>query len=205
MIFGYERQNFSIRGEVLQHDSKYSLCGQNATEFGLVSKTCKAIRILLAEALTQHNNLEIVNTLTKKMRSFLIFDTLNLRGQHNLQTAFTSSEAQQAFKAYLFTPGLTLCDNTIEIQIPRDLLEVQQGYLGMQFHYLFFDFEIQKGHLVSEAWQMKPLANKVSITTPNAQSEGFWISMTAFEFFFNHDGEWMPILAKEKRLVVADF
>lgn len=71
----------------LKKKAKYALCRQNAHDFKLLRSTCKAIREVLAPSLMIHNNLDVVNCLTQKMRSLLDFDTVHERGSRCLSTA----------------------------------------------------------------------------------------------------------------------
>jgi hypothetical protein len=199
-----QKSGFTTKG--LLTSPKYALCRQNASEFGLVSTTCKAIRGVLADFLTKHNNLMVVNSLTKKMRSLLVYDETHPRGARLLQTAFASNAAQQAISGYFFNPDcrltVTVVAGNVSILVPEDLLNATGIYLGCSVLYLFFDFETLTGHLDTSTWQMEKLHTAISFGVPDAIPDGCWLRLVALSFFSETDGEWLPILPEEKGLVV---
>lgn len=201
------RQKTGFTTKKLLTSPKYALCRQNASEFGLVSKTCKAIRMLLKEDLTQHNNLEVVNSFTKKMRSLLVHDAIHPRGARVLKTALATTAAQQAIAGYSFNPecrvAVRVTDATLTTLVPDDLLTIPVAYLGMRVLYLFFDFETLTGHLEASTWQMEKMASEISFALPTEAPDRFWLRLVAVSFFSNTNGEWAPILPKERGLVVV--
>lgn len=200
------RQKSGFNTKELLNHPKYQLCRQNANEFGLVSKTCKAIRVLLADFLTKHNNLQVVNSFTKKMRSLLVYDTIHERGNRNLKTALATPEAQKALNQYLFNPDFRLqfnvFENTLQVQLPEALNLITNGHLGMCVHYLFFDFDSLTGYSESTTWQMQPLKDLINFDMPESKPEGFWIRLIQFNFFSEKDADWVPILPEERGLIV---
>ena len=200
------RANSGFTSKGLKQKAKYALCLQNASEFGLLSKTCKAIRQVVADGLTLHNNLQVVNNLTKKMRSVLVYDTLHDRGNRNLKTALATSEAQNVMKGYAFTPDfklqLQVTPEGLLVTVPEELLEFSNGYLGFCVQYLFFDFDSLTGYLERTTWQMEPLNSKVSFVLPVVAPGGVLLSMYRFSFFSLQEGEWLPVLPEQKGLVV---
>jgi hypothetical protein len=199
-----QKSGFTTKG--LLTSPKYALCRQNASEFGLVSKTCKAIRMLLKEDLTQHNNLEVVNSFTKKMRSLLVYDAIQPRGARVLKMALATTAAQQAIAGYSFNPecrvAVRVTEATLTTLVPDDLL-TPAAYLGMRVVYLFFDFETLTGHLEASTWQMEKMAPEISFALPAEAPDGFWLRLVAISFFSDTNGEWAPILPKERGLVVV--
>lgn len=200
------RQKTGFTTKKLLTSPKYALCRQNASEFGLVSKTCKAIRMLLKEDLTQHNNLEVVNSFTKKMRSLLVHDAIYPRGARVLKMALATTAAQQAIAGYSFNPecrvAVRVTDVTLTTLVPDDLLTTPAAYLGMRMLYLFFDFETLTGYLEASTWQMEKMAPEISFALPAEVPDGFWLRLVAVSFFSDTNGEWAPILPKERGLVV---
>jgi len=200
------RQKTGFTTKKLLTSPKYALCRQNASEFGLVSKTCKAIRMLLKEDLTQHNNLEVVNSFTKKMRSLLVHDAIHPRGARVLKMALATTAAQQAIAGYSFNPecriAVRVTDATLTTLVPDDLLTTPAAYLGMRVLYLFFDFETLTGHLEASTWQMEKIASEISFALPAEAPDGFWLRLVAVSFFSDTNEEWVPILPKERGLVV---
>lgn len=199
------RQKSGFTSEALLEHPKYALCRQNASEFGLVSKTCKAIRVLLQDELTKHNNLEVVNSFTKKMRSLLVYDELHTRGNRNLKTALTAPAAIHELMGYFFTPDCKLSvtvGNVLTVSVPQELFCEKKAYLGMRFHYLFFDFDSLTGYVESTSWALKPVKKVVSYSLPVSAPEGFWIRLASFSFFSDADNEWLPIFLEERGLVV---
>lgn len=201
------RSNSGFTSAGLKKDKKYALCRQNASEFGLVSKTCKALRVLVADGLTRHNNLDVVNGLTKKMRSLLVYDTVHERGSRNLKTALATFEAQQSLTGYVLTPDFKLqvrvVQNRLEIEVPDAFMDISACYLGLCVDYLFFDFDSLTGHLESTTWQMQKLAPALSFALPDLAPEDFLLLLYRFSFFKQQDGEWILMLAEEKGLVVG--
>ncbi len=199
------KSGFTTKG--LLHSSKYVLCRQNASEFGLVSKTCKAIRLLVANGLSKHNNLQVVNAFTKKMRSLLVYDTVHERGKRNLGTAFTTKEAQESLKGYTFNP-----DSCLQVVIEAGVLAlglpdsvVLQGhyYLGFRVYRLSFDFELLQGSVKVSEWYFEKIRKTdVRYGIPNTD-EPHWITLVEVQFFAHMEGEWMPVLLEEKTLVVV--
>lgn len=200
-----KKSGFTRKG-LLKHP-KYELSRQNATEFGLVATTCKAIRLLVAEGLTKHNNLAVVNNLTKKMRSLLVHDTENGRGKRNLKTAFAHSVAFQNFAGYSFTPDFPLTvsvnDCIIQVAIPDDLDVLVATHLGFQVQYLYFDFDTLTGQLEAASWQMQAVASEVLFTIDEAPRSGYFLLLYRFSFFTFNDEHWMPVLPEFKGLVVG--
>jgi hypothetical protein len=92
--------------------------------------------MLLKEDLTQHNNLEVVNSFTKKMRSLLVYDAIHPRGARVLKTALATTAAQQAIAGYSFNPEcrvvIRVTDATLTTLVPDDLLTTPAAYLGMR-------------------------------------------------------------------------
>lgn len=160
------RGNSGFTSKGVTQEAKYALCRQNASEFGLVSKTCKAIRVLVADGLTRHNNLEVVNNFTKKMRSLLVYDTVHERGSRNLKTALATAEGQEALSGYVFTPDFKLqlreANHRLEVSVPDVFLQMTDAYLGICEQYLFFDFDCLTGYVASTTWQMEPLDKSIS-------------------------------------------
>lgn len=202
------RGNSGFTSKGVTQEAKYALCRQNASEFGLVSKTCKAIRVLVADGLTRHNNLEVVNNFTKKMRSLLVYDTVHERGSRNLKTALATAEGQEALSGYVFTPDFKLqlreANDRLEVSVPDVFLQMTDAYLGICEQYLFFDFDCLTGYVASTTWQMEPLDKSISFLLPDASPYGFLLPLYRFSFFLQQeDGTFLSVLPEEKGLVVG--
>ena len=66
-----------------------------------------------------------------------------------------------------------------------------------------FDFETLTGHLEASTWQMEKMATEISFALPAEAPDGIWLRLVAVSFFANTNGEWVPILPKERGLVVV--
>jgi hypothetical protein len=118
-----------------------------------------------------------------------------------------TTAAQQAIAGYSFNPecrvAVRVTDATLTTLVPDDLLTTPAAYLGMRVLYLFFDFETLTGHLEASTWQMEKMASEISFALPAEAPDGFWLRLVAVSFFSNTNGEWAPILPKERGLVVV--
>jgi len=203
------REKSGFDSDSLKSDPRYELCRSNAVEFGLLSKTCKAIRLLLADFLTKHNNLQVVNSLNKIARNLLEYDVTNPRGQRTLQNALSVIAAQDRIKNYYFTPDSKLeckgLGNSMEIKVPFSVPLNHANYLGMQKLFLFFDFETLTGRLETTPWQMEPLNEVITFIEPEENPNGYWISLHAFSFFYKNKETWKPTLAEKKCLLLTGF
>ena len=151
--------------------------------------------------------MEVVNSFTKKMRSLLVYDAIHPRGARVLKMALATTAAQQAIAGYSFNPecrvAVRVTDVTLTTLVPDDLLTTPVAYLGMRVIYLFFDFETLTGHLEASTWQMEKMAPEISFALPAEAPDGFWLRLVAVSFFSDTNGEWAPILPKERGLVVV--
>jgi len=202
------RQNSGFTSKGVMQEAKYVLCRQNASEFGLVSKTCKAIRVVVADGLTRHNNLEVVNNFTKMMRSLLVYDAEHERGSRTLKSALATLEAQERLKGYVFTPDFKLqlqkVNHRLDVSIPDVFFARRNVYLGFSVQYLYFDFDTLTGYLESTNWQMELLDKTISFLLPDGLPDGYLFPLYRFSFFLKQeDGSFLPILPDEKGLVVG--
>lgn len=91
--------------EALLNDPKYDKSRENASEFGAVTRLCKAIRTALQEVLPKSNNLEVTNGLHTIMRKVMCCDTIAQRGNRCLKNGFASAGGKSLFTGYDFNPS----------------------------------------------------------------------------------------------------
>ncbi|NDP28010.1 MAG: hypothetical protein GZ087_11375 [Flavobacterium sp.] len=98
-----EKTGFTTEG--LKDDPKYAKSRENASEFGVLTQSCKAIRMALNEGLPKSNNLEVCNGLTTIMRKVMCCDTVAERGNRCLKNGFESAGGKSLFVGYDFNPS----------------------------------------------------------------------------------------------------
>lgn len=103
-----EKSGFTKEG--MAKDPKYAKSRENASEFGAVTRFCKAIRMSIGEGLPKSNNLEVCNGLTKIMRKVMCCDTVSARGNRCLKNGFESAAGKALFTGHDFNPNGLLCN-----------------------------------------------------------------------------------------------
>lgn len=98
-----KKTGFTKKG--MAKDPKYAKSRENASEFGAVTRLCKAIRMALQEVLPKSNNLEVTNGLHTIMRKVMCCDTIAQRGNRCLKNGFASHGGKSLFTGYDFNPS----------------------------------------------------------------------------------------------------
>jgi hypothetical protein len=98
------RENSGFTPEGMKDDPQYAKSRENASEFGVVTQLCKAIRMVVNEGLPKSNNLEVTNSLTAIMRKVMCCDTIAPRGNRCLKNGFASAGGKALFTGYDFNP-----------------------------------------------------------------------------------------------------
>ena len=203
------REISGFTSKELLHSAKYANCRKNASEFGRVSKACKGLRVLLAGILPKHNNLAVVNALTKHMRSLLVYDTQHPRGERTLASALTHEEAIRKLKGYAFNPlaplpfGYKVEDNQLElndITLPEGV-----SWVGFRLHVVAYDWDTFEGTLHSGGWHFEQqfttgLSNgfpKVEVEPRKA------LYILELHYFEETDGAFLPVRTEEKGVWVV--
>ncbi|GGD30955.1 hypothetical protein [Flavobacterium orientale] len=201
------REKTGFTSEGVLHDPKYENCRKNYSEFGLVSKSCKGIRVALQSLLPKDDNLAVVNNFNKHMRSVLNYDTIHARGGRLLQTALEQEEGKQHFIGYCFIPGspfrvrATVTQNALQLDAlhaPNEL-----SCFGFRVHVLDYDWEELTGTLHSGAWHLEPsLPFPLSLPLPSVKStKGSLIYLLEVQAFEERDGDF--VVVKGSGLVVV--
>lgn len=200
--------------QALLKDPKYAKSRDNASEFGCVSATCKAIRVSLKELLPVKNNLAVVNSLNKKMRAVLNFDTMAVRGQRTLATALMNEEARQALEGYDFNPDANirldyeLNGNELNIATAKIVFPEGANCIGFRIAILEFDFETKASQLSLGNWSLfgkKNLRDAINIPIREMiPQNGILFTLLEAQFYTEADGSYIPLdNDKEKRVVIV--
>lgn len=193
--------------EKMESDLTYDLCLKNSNEFALVSSLCKKIRYELRDLLPKKNNGAICNSLTSIMRKALVFDTVSVRGERNLDMAFQNEPARELLKGYDFNPfGFLPSTFKGEFYFDIDACILQFDsfkaakvfafpdtafLLGIRLHHLRFDFEKGNGILQSSDWLFFGIdyrSKQLSFKMPANSSQGIGFYILEIDFFHNENG-----------------
>lgn len=198
--------------KALKTSPKYALSRQNASEFGRVSSTCKALRLALMDYLPKKNNLLLVNALTKKMRQLLVFDTTSERGERTLAKAMNTDEAQNHLKGYSFNPEvLNSLDYTIfnnQLQLTTDGVKVAEGATSACFKVvvLEFDFDTKASALCESEnyfFNTTTLPQKVTLDLPTMEFlGGVLFTILVIAFYRQEDGGYVPLEDDRSKVVL---
>jgi len=196
--------------KALKKAAKYVNCRYNASEFGRVSKSCKGLRNLLAGILPKENNLAVVNSLTKKMRALLVYDTEHERGQRLLATAFKHVEVREQFKDYAFNPdsGFVFTSEVKKEQLRLALFQKPWGLqcVGIRLHVVNYDFMEMDGQLYSGDWYMERGRKRLlryPFPTVEPSGKGVLLFIVELQPFEELDGTFTPVRGKEKAVEVV--
>lgn len=197
------RTNSGFTSKALKTSPKYALSRQNASEFGRVSATCKVIRVALQLYLPKKNNLAVVNSLTKKMRQLLVYDTESGRGERTLAKAMTSEAAQKELKGYHFNP-----DAAVKLGYQMDNEQVQLVTSGLCFPdgatsvcctilSFAFDFDTKESSIVSSApsfFSNATLPDTLVLAVPSLEGySGTLFTFLVVSFYSVNDGGYVPL------------
>lgn len=175
--------------QALKTSAKYAQSRHNAQEFGRVSRLCKVLRLALRGLLPRQHNLAVVNSLTKQMRSLLVYDGVSGLGERTLAAALAQVEAQQALEGYAFNPMTTLAvqyaltDTEVSGAVMAVPYTENATHLGCRVHALVFDFAAPAHQLASGDWEYTALEDSdwsFDLTRPKLP-DGTGVVMTLLE------------------------
>ena len=201
------REKSGFTRKALLTSAKYANCRLNSSEFGRVSKTCKGIRMALQSLLPKHNNLGVVNSLTKHMRSLLAFDYLNAKGSRLLRHALEHGDGQRGFVGYDFNPDGTfaLSSTFAEGQLTLHAFDSPQdlAWIGTRVHVLAFDWEAMTGDLYSGGWHFEQgMAKASTYSFPEVPvSDRSLIYLLEVQGFEEKEGAFLPVGEKSLQVV----
>ena len=197
--------------EELLNAEKYENCRKNASEFGRISKACKGIRLALEGILPKQNNLTIVNTLTKHMRSLVNYDLEHVKGERKLATALQQEDGLRLFQGYNFNPDTTIA---LTIKFIGEQLEIKSctladgiSWVGFRLHVLDYDWDAFNGKLHSSGWHFEHTFNKPFLYTfPTVKDvNNHLIFLVEAQPFIEKEGAFMPVRVEEKTIIVANY
>lgn len=204
------REKSGFTREELLTSAKYANCRNNSSEFGRVSRTCKGIRLALQGLLPKQNNLDVVNSLTKHMRSLLAFDLINSKGDRLLKTALEHEEGRRGFVGYDFNPASAFVVVTTfeggQLTIESIEAPTGMGWVGIRLHVLAYDWEAMTGELHSGGWHFEQRVQGASYSFPQPVVSGMGlIYLLEEQCFEEKDGAFLPIGVGEKSVIVVGF
>jgi hypothetical protein len=188
------------------------LSRQNASEFGRVSATCKHIRVGLKDVLPKNNNLLVVNSLTKKMRQVLAFDTISVRGERTLYTAIATENGRQQLNGYHFNPevnALLVCEFAADVlRVASSGIVFPDGAnsVGLACLVFEFDFETATSQLLEGARQFyskDSLPASVDLVVPILESSGgVLFTLLTVQFYTQEQGSYVPVEDDRNKVVL---
>ena len=196
--------------EELKKSAKYVNCRKSSTEFGLVSSTCKLIRMELQELLPKSNNLAVVNSFTKKMLSLLTFDTINTKGSRNLATALANEDGIKSLLNYNFNPD---CEwifayememQHVSLKVITLPLEDQPYWIGYRTHIFDFQYGAGANNLVSSTWHFESAVTPELVLPlpPLETSKGTRFYLLEVSLFLKVDLSFEPATTATKALII---
>lgn len=203
------REKTGFESKALLTAAKYANCRRNASEFGRISRTCKGFRLSLEGLLPRHNNLDVVNSLTKHMRSLLVHDIHNGKGHRLLQTSLEHLEGKRGFVGYDFNPTATIAVSTTfaggYLRVHSIETRPACKWMGFRLHVLAYDWEAMVGDLYTGGWHFEQAVEgslRYSFPKP-ADSGGGLIYLLEVQYFEAKDGEFFADTKGEQSLVIV--
>ncbi|MFB9098171.1 MULTISPECIES: hypothetical protein [Flavobacterium] len=200
---------FTTKG--LKSAKKYERCRENATEFGKVSSLCKVIRMCLKGILPKQNNLAVVNSLTKKMRTVMTCDSTSERGKRTLAIALQTIEAKKMLEGYYFNPDAAIdlhcsISDCLEVNATSLTFPKKANYLGAKVHCFTFNFTTQEAQLTSSAicfYGKKHLPDylHLPIVAHATKSTGIVFTILELGFFSYTGGAFVPVADDSSKVV----
>ncbi|MCF6132223.1 hypothetical protein [Flavobacterium wongokense] len=202
--------------ETLKQSPKYENCRQTANEFGRLSKQCKYFRLALTGILPKENNWAVANALTKKMREVLNCDTINERGERQLEKALASEDGRKQMTGYEFNPDVqTFIEHTLHedsIQLNSKSINFPKGVnvVGFRLHRLAFDFDANANALTSTDWIIKNKADLMDVVVidlplqPDNSAILFTLLETQFYVYEKAGYQQLEDGSKSVRVVVVE-
>lgn len=196
------RNKSGFTSKKLKTSPKYDLCRKNASEFGSVSSLCKIIRVALKPFLPKKNNLEVVNSFTKKMRSVLVFDSKLGKGNRLLHNALSTNEGCEAMLNYCFNPlsnlqiAAIISNSTIQFNTATVVFPSLSNFIGFRIINLHINLLTMENRVEVEDWHFfakKNLNKKLII--PIIQKEeprATTFTLIEIEFFKSTSDSFIP-------------
>lgn len=199
--------------KALKKSPKYALSRQNASEFGRVSSTCKALRIALCAYLPKKNNLLVVNSLTKRMRQLLAFDCVSLRGERTLFHAFSNPEGLAALAGYHFNPDAAAAiEYTVlgkTLHVPTSSLFFPDDANAVSFTVVSFEFDFNlKTHTLCEGdkcfFSSATMPLQLDLIVPFLErATGVLLTVLVVEFYNLEDSSYIPVVDDRSKVVLV--
>jgi hypothetical protein len=167
--------------------------------------------VLLAGILPKHNNLAVVNALTKHMRSLLVYVTQHPRGERTLASALTHEEAIQKLKGYAFNP---LAPVPFDYKVENNRLELFDitlpegvSWVGFRLHVVAYDWDTLDGTLHSGGWHFEQqFTTGLSYGFPKVEVEPRKaLYIVELQIFEETDGAFLPVRTEEKGVWVVEY
>lgn len=209
------RAKSGFTSKALKNSPKYALSRQNASEFGRVSSICKQLRMVLTSFLPKKNNLAVVNSLTKKMRQLLVFDTQSARGERVLHKALATVVAQAQLKGYDFNPDASssiqydIEDSTLTLFTDGIVVPKGADSVGVTIVSLTFDFETGAA-LLRESdkhfFKVNSIEKVLRFEVDELEDRiGVLFTILVVDFYQNNDGGFVPMdVDVDKTVLVVD-
>jgi len=197
--------------KALNTSPKYELSRQNASEFGRVSSMCKQVRLALIGILPKKNNLVVVNSLTKKMREVMTYDTISARGNRSLAVALNSEAGRAKLQGYHFNPEVVLkldykwSEHNLKLATNSISFPDGANCIGFRLHNLEFDFTNCNHQLISSDWTFynePSLPNALTLTLPKFDfRSGILFTLLEVQFYISEEGSYVPLEDDRSKLV----
>jgi hypothetical protein len=197
----------------LKHSPKYEQSRHNATEFGHVVTTCKHLRWALQSCLPKANNQLVTNTLTKKMRQLLTYDTTSAKGQRHLAVALSHKAVRSELKNYHFNPATqlqlqyTLNPNQLSLVTNTLIFPEGANVVGCRVLVLDFNFTTTVSQLEATDWFLyttAALPKKVVLPLPKiAPNQGVVFTILEMQFYTYQDGSYVPLVDDSSKVVLV--
>jgi len=160
--------------------------------------------------LPKKNNLAVVNSLTKKMRQLLVYDTESVRGERTLARAMTTELAQKELKGYHFNSDAVV---TLSYQMDDEQLQLvtsglcfPDGATSVCFTVLSFAFDTKEYRMVSSApsfFSAATLPDSLVLAVPSLEGySGTLFTILVVSFYSVIDGGYVPLEDDRSNMVV---
>jgi hypothetical protein len=199
--------------EKLGVSPKYLFSRQNASEFGRLSSECKLLRMALVDLLPKQNNLAVVNAFTRIMRTVMVCDGINARGERNLASVLESIAGKKLLMGYNFNPDSAidlhyfLKDYRLVIDARSILFPKEANCIGFRMHVLVFDFLTKTHILASGDWALygnTTLADAVVLKLPAVNdANGVAFTLLELHYYDYNAGTYIPMDDRSKAVLIV--
>ena len=208
--------------EGMTDDPKYAKSRENASEFGAVTRLCKAIRMLVYEGLPKSNNLEVVNGLTTMMRKVMCCDPVAERGNRCLKNGFESAGGKSLFTGYDFNPDGLFRNcfkgkyrfDAAKKQLVLEPFKTSEDFVfpegadavGLRLGALRFDFGTSTGYYTLTDLALygfdSPISKKLRLSIENfPDGEGVVFFLLEVAFFVENEGAFVSVPKNDTKVV----